>query len=281
MRGSFALGGVIGGLLLSFSCGEGTSVAPAVAPTLDAGDADSSGPDLPIDTGGDTEPPSTDASSDAADAGEENDGGPRTITAIFGTLEGVCPALTKELASASPSYFENTLTFAAGETYARSELSPGGQTLYDALNVGGSSVTSEILAYEALHFCEGAELYKTETQVAYDTASKRADFVVNFGTRRIGVSVTRAFPFPLTEPPRHDALLSLVTKKLGDIQLATASVSTADRWDKQVLSIIAWDSSFAAVLRDVVKELDANTLGDTIIVVTETDGDDEFIYSDD
>lgn len=87
---------------------------------------------------------------------------------ILGTLaSGACGIVQTELAQATPSLESNLLVFVAGETYDRASLSPGGQTLFDTANAGGSSTESEVLSYEVLRHCEGATLLKTETQIAY------------------------------------------------------------------------------------------------------------------
>jgi hypothetical protein len=134
---------------------------------------------------------------------------------------------------------------------------------------------------EWLTRCEQATLIKTETEIVYDDPmSKRADLLVELEARRVGVSVTRAVTFPFGQPYTLDAALTLIERKLDDIQLATLGVSAADRWDEQMLSILAYDAQHAQVAMDAWGMLDAATRDDTIVVVTVTSGDDLFIYTD-
>ena len=127
----------------------------------------------------------------------------------------------------------------------RSLLTPGGQTLAATPNAGGSSGLSEVFAFEELDRCERATLLKTETQIVYSTPGKITDELV----------------------------------ELTEIQASTANVSPADRWDKQILAVLAYDAQHAGVIADVWASLDAATKADTAVVVTITDGADDFIYT--
>lgn len=123
----------------------------------DAGPRDSGNSPADASSGRDAGPDATADAASAPDAG--------TITEILGTLTGVCPALDGLLASSAPGLVDNRVVFVPGESFTRDTLSPGGKHLYDTPNAGGSSSESEIVAFEVLHYCDGASLYKTETEV--------------------------------------------------------------------------------------------------------------------
>ncbi len=225
--------------------------------------------------------PSTDAAPHAD--------GPATDTATdadaargFGELSGMCGVLMEaDLTSASPELVRDTFTFARAfvDPDDRTLLTPGGKRLAETPNAGGSSGLSEVFAFEELARCETAELLKTETEIAYDQAGKITDLEVALDGHKIGVSVTRAVAFPFGDPYTSDEATALLTKKLGDIQLSTANVSAADRWDKQILAILAWDAQAADTVADAWAALDTSLQADTIVIVTTTDGDDTFIYT--
>jgi len=200
----------------------------------------------------------------------------------FGDLSGMCGVLAAaDLTSASPELVRDTFTFARAyvDPDDRPLLTPGGRRLAETPNAGGSSGLSEVFAYEQLARCETAELLKTETEIVYDQAGKITDLEVALDGHKIGVSVTRAVTFPFGDTYTTGDATMLLTKKLGDIQLSTANVSAEDRWDKQILAILAWDDQAADTIAQVWATLDGSLRADTIVVVTSTGGDDTFIYS--
>ncbi|MEO7091835.1 MAG: hypothetical protein ABI175_01210, partial [Polyangiales bacterium] len=146
-------------------------------------------------------------------------------------------------------------------------------------NAGGSSGLSEVFAFEQLSRCEQATLVKTETQIVYDTPGKITDLEVLIAGHKIGVSVTRAVAFPFGQPYTLAAASTLITKKLTDIQASTMNVSAADKWDKQILAVLAWDDQAADIVAQAWTAADAQTKADTIVIVTVTAGEDTFIYT--
>ena len=70
-----------------------------------------------------------------------------------------------------------------------------------------------------------------------------------------------------------------MTRKLEDIQVSTANVSAADRWDKQILAVLAWDDAVAETFAQAWAWLDATVKADTHPDHDTTDGDDLFIYT--
>ena len=200
----------------------------------------------------------------------------------FGALSGMCGVLAQmQLTGTTPELFESTFTFARAymDPVDRSLLTPGGRRLAETPNAGGSSGLSEIFAYEELARCEMAALLKTETEIVYDTPGKITDLEVQIGTHKIGVSVVRAFGFPLGTPYPLSSAQTLIPRKLRDIQESTANVSAADRWEKQILAVLAWDQQAADVVTQAWQMADAQTRGDTIVVVSVTEGEDQFIYT--
>lgn len=230
------------------------------------------------------------AGSPAADApttsdgsgGGQDTGADATAAAGFGELSGMCGVLAQmQLTGATPELFRDTLTFARAyvDPADRPLLTPGGQHLAATPNAGGSSGLSEIFAYEQLARCEHAAFLKTETEIVYDTTGKITDLEVEIGGHKIGVSVTRAVAYPFGQPYTSAVATPLITRKLADIRASTANVSAADKWDKQILAVLAWDDQAADMVAQVWAAADAQTKADTIVLVTVTNGEDQFIYT--
>ena len=165
------------------ACSSSSTTASATLPVVEAGPG-TTNPSNPDPEGG-----SSPDAADAADA-KPHDAGVDTGGSddILGTLaSGSCGIVKNELTQATPSLENNLLVFVAGETYDRASLSPGGQALFDIANAGGSSVESEVMSFEVLHFCEGATLLKSETQISYEPPS---DAGANTITDILGCSAT-------------------------------------------------------------------------------------------
>lgn len=215
--------------------------------------------------------------------GGEDEGGPVDAEAEhFGALSGMCGVLTDaELTDASPHLVQDVFTFdrAFVDPDDRDLLTPGGVHLIETPNAGGSSEMSELFAFEQLARCEGATLVKTETEIVYtDVGGKKTDILVELDGHKIGVSVTRAFAFPIGQPYSEQQATMLLTRKLDDIQLSSANVTAADAWEKQILAYQAIDDQTAQTLVGVWNGLDASAKADTILLVTRTDGEDLFLY---
>ena len=256
-------------LTVALAPGCGSDGSPAVdgAPAADAEvDAPPDGPDV-------------DAPPDAPDLDA-----PTLPLAGFGDITGQCGVLTlAELDGMVPLWFQGELTFSNryDDPAERDQLTPGGVEIILDGNAGGSSLYSEVFAYEWLARCELATLVKTENEIQYDTPdSKRADLLVDIDGRKVGVSVTRAMTFPFGNPYTLAAATTLFERKLDDIQLATLHAVPADRWSKQMLVALAFDLQHAQVAMQAWNGLDAQTRDDTLLVVAVTSGDDLFIYTD-
>jgi hypothetical protein len=164
----------------------------------------------------------------------------------------------------------------------RPQLTAGGQHMAATPNAGGSSGFSEIFAYEELARCEGAQFLKSETEIIYDpVTSKKTDLEIMLDGHKLGVSVTRAFRGPFGSGPlAMDAAVTLAQKKFSEIHDSTAgTANTADKWDKQILAVLTDNVDDANTWLAATATLDAATIGDTILVLTTTDGDDGFIYT--
>jgi hypothetical protein len=211
---------------------------------------------------------------------------PTTVPlAGFGDLSGACGVLAAmDLTSPSPQTFQVNFNFARAyvDPDDRPLLTTGGQHMAATPNAGGSSGLSEIFAYEELARCELAIFDKSETEIIYDpVTSKKTDLEVTILGHKIGVSVTRAFKGPFGSGPLDmAAAVTLAAKKFGDIHDSTAGVqNTVDKWDKQILAVETDDATDAATFLAAVATLDASVIGDTILVLSTTDGDDGFIYT--
>jgi hypothetical protein len=225
------------------------SVAPDVAISIDAASPDAASPDAAVG---------------------------------FGDLSGMCGVLdAMDVTDAAPQLVRSTLTFARAfvDPADRGLLTPGGVRLIETPNAGGSSQLSEVFAYEQLARCEQAMLLKTETEIVYDTQGKITDLEIELAGHKVGVSVTRAVAFPFGSPYTLSAATNLVERKLSDIQVSTANVSAADRWEKQILAVLAYDDQAADVFAEAWMMMDPSVKADTIVLITSTAGEDLFIYA--
>lgn len=213
---------------------------------------------------------------DAVDAASVNGS-----TAILGTLRGTCGTVRGMLRSAAPSLLRNELSFMAPEMYVRGSLSPHGQRLFDSPNAGGSSIESEVMSVEVLHYCEGATLLRTETEVRYappDDSGPNSitDALVTIDGMRVGVSVTRAYrPRPMVLGDMD--VRSLLETKLAGINRSSMRVLPEDRWVKQILHVFVVDDAVAAQVERAWNSISPALRADTIVIVTVTRGG-GFIY---
>jgi len=187
-----------------------------------------------------------------------------------------------DLTGPAPRFVRASFTFARrfNDPADRPLLTPGGRHMIETPNAGGSSIFSEVFAYEQLARCELAPLLKTETEIVYDTPGKITDLSVRIDGIAIGVSVTRAFAFPLGTPYTVGQATTLIQRKLEDILVSTANVSAADRWQKQILAVLAYDDQAADIVAEAWNALAPAVKADSIVLVTVTHGTDTFIYTD-
>lgn len=259
--------------------------------TGNSGTTTSSGPD-PVDssTGGSTGSSGTTAAADdstsstgsgttADDTGSGSSDGTTGPDPGLGAISGDCGLIdAMELDSPSPFTFEGAIDFGmVGFDYDM--LTPGGQEIFDDGNLGGSSLESEIIAYEVLARCEGAILLGTEAEIQYtDPMGIKTDLLVEIDARVVGVSVTRAVGFPFDAPYTEMQAADLLTGKLEDILASSANVAPRDAWVKQILHVIAYADMHAQSILAAYATLPPEITADTILVVTVTHGDDAFVY---
>ena len=238
-----------------------------------------------VDGSTETDPdPEADAAS-PADAGTKDssskDGAPPAGESLGTLVSGACGVVKGQITQATPSLENNLLVFVTGEKFVKSELSAGGQTLFDTPNAGGSSGESEVMSFEVLHYCEGATLLKTETQIGYDDAgagkNSITDILVKIDGKPVGVSVTRAYK-PPTQPAMTDAeVKALLEKKLEGINESSARVKMGDKWVKQILHVFSVNKAATDAIGRVWPTISAVLRADTIVLVTQTTGG-GFVY---
>ena len=159
-------------------------------------------------------------------------------------------------------------------------MSPGATEIWTDGNAGGSSIYSEIFAYELASQCEDAILLKTENEILYiDPQGKMTDLLVEIDGVKTGVSVTRAFIYPLGTPLTLDRAEELLADKLGDVLISSANVAPADQWQKQILVVETPTVEDKAQLIAAYAGLDPAVKADTICWVMATEGDDGFLYT--
>ncbi|MEZ4406426.1 MAG: hypothetical protein R3A52_08125 [Polyangiales bacterium] len=293
--------------LLAAGCGDDVASSPDasardVPVVVDAGTADlarstpvrrtaarstwsTRRPDVAADTGIDAgtdlgaidaSPADTGATDAGTDLGATDVGVDAGRFDIVGTVGGSCGTLASMLASTAPSLVDDQLVFMTGESYARMNLSPDGQRLFDTANAGGSSAESEVMSFEVLHHCEGARLLRTETEIRYQPPDDSGpnsitDILVEIAGQRVGVSVTRAWrPSPLAFGDTE--VRALLVDKLNGVNRSSVRVLPEDRWVKQILHVWVANAEVAASVRRVWMSLDASLRANTIVLVTQTTG---------
>lgn len=272
----------------TFACAD--EITPIPDPMLDmAADQDLGIPDTGLDAdedaGEDVDTGTIDADMGAEDMAPDLEPDiPADMDPLLdplGKISGECGDIDMtEILSSDDFVFVNTIDFEMDpydpEDFER--LSPGGQKILTDGNAGGSSIFSELIAYEVLFRCETADLLKTETEITYTGQGKITDLLVRIDGYKLGVSVTRAVSFPRTSPYTVERAESLLTGKLGDILLSTANVTPADAWEKQILHVIADEQAHVTSLQTALMNIPEATRADTIVVISVSEGADDFIY---
>jgi len=206
------------------------------------------------------------------------DTGPAVPLDGQGDVSGECGVIGHaEWTSGEPLLVRNAIDLGDGGLDVE-DLSEGGTKVYEDGNLGGSSLLSEVLAYELLYRCELAELIKTEAEIVYATEGKKTDLIADIDDRVVGVSVTRAFHYPPEDPYTPEEGTELLTDKLSDAAEAAGNASAADAWGRTLLHVIAYDSQYADEIEVAWAGLSASVTQDYFVVVTVTDGNDEEVY---
>ncbi len=219
---------------------------------------------------------------------------PTVPLAGFGLITGECGVLDTELTDNNSAVFVNAIDFGtdpfdepvcdtlgtpseqAGDYGA---LTEAGKRMVCTPNAGGSSLLSEVFSIEVLARCELATMLATETEVVYDPAgSKKTDILVEMDGVKIGVSVTRAVGFPFDAPYTVEQAKGLLEKKLAAINESSANVVAAQKWEKQILHVIAYGDPHVQTVKDAWNSIGADLKTDTILLITVTQGNDEPLY---
>ncbi len=238
--------------------------------------------DSPLDMGSDTADMRADLM--AADMGDDDasDGGiPDMSLTAMGVITGECGDIDMtEILSSQPFLFVNTIDFQDDpyDDVDFDRLTLGGQEIITDGNAGGSSIASEVFSFEVLNRCDMAILLKTETEVVYDVQGKITDLLVSLDALKVGVSVTRAVSFPRDTPYTAMTAQNLMDKKLADILVSSANVAAEDAWKKQILHVLVDRAEHVPVLEAALMNVDPAVRADTIVVLTVTEGIDDFIY---
>ncbi len=277
----------IGALLASLVLGG----CPAATPTDDDGDDDVADDDSGDDDGGDDDTAGDDDGGDDDsgdddsgddDSGDDDSGDDDTAQVPlpgFGTITGDCGEIDQaEWGSADSVLFRNAIDF--GQNALQDELlSLGGQEILADGNLNDGSLYSEIFAFELLYRCELADLVKTEGEILYqDPNGKKTDLLLTVDQHAVGVSVTRAFHYPPQNPYTVEEAEDLLIDKLSDLPLSAANVTPADAWERSFLHVVAYDGQYADQIEAAYATLDPAVTLDAILVLTVTDGLDDFLY---
>jgi hypothetical protein len=83
---------------------------------------------------------------------------------------------------------------------------------------------------------------------------------------------------PYVSPYTVDQARTLLTQKLQDILLSTQNVQQSDRWTKQILHVLAYATQHVSALQEAYASIDLATRANTIVYITCTDGNDQFLY---
>ena len=219
----------------------------------------------------------TDADSDAdSDADADADVDEDIPLEGYGDITGDCGVI--DLPTSSGHLYRNAVDF--GDTpFDEGLVSSGGLEILEDGTLGGSSIYSELTAFELLHRCEIAFLLKTETEIEYrDESGKKTDMLIEVDLEPVGVSVTRAFHWPPDSPYTEEEAYELLDDKLNDVLLSAANAADSNRWAYAILHVIAYDSDYADRIEDAYSTLPESLTNETILVLTVTDGNDDFVY---
>ena len=155
-------------------------------------------------------------------------------------------------------------------------LCPDAKRMASMPNAGGSSLLSEVLAFELLARAFGASLERTETELDYAPGSKLTDFAITiFGGYPLGVSVTRAYKWRggHADPSGLDVYDArrLLIKKLAAINVSSQNLLNY-RWRKQLLVVWAFTHRDAMLLENTYKQVPAELRANTVLLITRCNG---------
>jgi len=186
----------------------------------------------------------------------------------WGLVTGDCGVIQEQLGLDTPSLFVNTYEFNDSESFDDTLLVEGALDRYNSENAGGSSICSEAMSIQLLHECEGADLFKMETEITYDVEGKMTDWIAAVDGQKVGVSVTRAYKGPGVSQYFEEDAIQLLEKKLSGILESTANVSQEDAWVKQVLHVWTLQPDWVPTLQAAYDQLSPDLKADTIVLIT-------------
>lgn len=253
--------------------------ADPAEPSVPGDDPDAADSDEPTDSSESCDPADPDSTDESDPSEVEPPTGP---SPGFGEISGLCGFLELGVRQQlEPIMVLNGINF-DDDPYDEEDLlllTQGGQEIISDGNAGGSSLLSEVFSFEVLARCEQAELLKTETEIVYDDpAGKKTDLLIRVGQSVLGVSVTRAVGFPRDDPYTVETAQSLLEQKLSGVNSSSANMSEEDSWSKQILHIVAYADEHAASLETAYPLLSDEIRSDTVVIVTVSYGEDEFLY---
>lgn len=152
-------------------------------------------------------------------------------------------------------------------------LSTGAKRMRTCPNAGGSSEKSEILSFELLQRCFGADLQKTELEVQYfPEGGSITDYTCEMFSTKLGVSVTRAMKyhgdFTVEDAER------LLNKKLNGVLKSTKN--TMERWSKQILHVWAASLAVSVLIAEAYNQITKDLKSNTVVLVTVTENNEVF-----
>ena len=156
---------------------------------------------------------------------------------------------------------------------SKMSLSTGAKRMFTCPNAGGSSEKSEILSFELLQRCFGADLQKTEMEVQYcPEGGAITDYTCTMFSTKLGVSVTRAMKY------RGDFTVEdaakLLNKKLNGV--LTSTRNTMEKWSKQILHVWATSLAVSVLIAEAYHQLPKNLKSNTVVLVTVTENNEVF-----
>lgn len=184
--------------------------------------------------------------------------------------------------SPSPFLFTSTLDFGNDpfDTSDIDDLTPAAQQfLTRSPTAGGSSLLSEVFSVDVLARAAGATLIKTESEITYEVPGvSGVDYTAEIAGKDFAVAVVRAAVFPEGSPLTLASAGSILTSQLDHLIVASANVSAGDQWDETILHVFAIDEQAADTIAAAWGALDPAIKADTALVITQTNGVDQFLY---
>ena len=244
--------------------------------TLDTAPAPT--PDVPIT---DTSPPDAagkiDIEVDTAEPLDTLDDTGQPGETAWGTITGDCGSVSAVVAESSPSILTTTFTFDDPASFDSASLEGRAKKRFDEPNAGGSSKCTEVMSMQLLTECEGATVSKLETDITYDIPGKIADYIVNIGGVKTGVSVTRAYKGPVIDVYTLEDATSLLEKKLAGISEAQQNVSADDAWEKSLIHVWTLHPEWAETVTQAWTALEADIKASTVVLITIEEGSDYIV----